>query len=106
VVTDSVLVDKERAEVYYVETRPSEGGRGVLLEAKNHKEVLEKHWDVRTSVHEYGGVPATANAGVVYFTSRQDKRVYKFDGSGSPQPVTPGMYYLLYTIIMIDRSAV
>ena len=57
----------------------------------NQKDVVGKDWNVRSGVHEYGGLAATASKGVIYFSNYSDSRVYRIGADGStPEPVTPG----------------
>ena len=51
-----VLVDG--GDIYWTESRPSEGGRNVLVrrtEAGGREDVTPAPFNVRTRVHEYGG---------------------------------------------------
>ncbi|KAF5361416.1 hypothetical protein D9758_006219 [Tetrapyrgos nigripes] len=75
------IVDPKTETVYHVESRPSEAGRNVLTESVTGREVTgpSKDWNVRTAVHEYGGLPATVNGGIAYFSHVKDNRVYKVD---------------------------
>ncbi|KAJ7074651.1 Alpha/Beta hydrolase protein [Mycena amicta] len=85
-----VVVDSAAGKVYHLETRPSEGGRSVLVDSESGKDVAGKPWNVRTGVHEYGGAPAVVHAGVAYFSNVVDGRVYKVEcHGGEPVPVTP-----------------
>ncbi|KAJ1935887.1 Esterase lipase thioesterase active site, partial [Linderina macrospora] len=77
-----VLVDKARtSRVYWIESRPSEGGRRVLL-SKNLDDytddslvehTTDKKWNVRTAVHEYGGGSYTVYDGVIVFSNWSDQ---------------------------------
>ena len=57
--------------VYWTESRPTEGGRGVVCKGDPHTapvEVTPAGFDARTRVHEYGGGPYTVHHGTVYFS--------------------------------------
>jgi len=80
-------------DVYWLETRPQEGGRSVIvrLTPEGHREdVIPPPWNARSRVHEYGGGAYTVQDGVVYFTNFTDQRVYRqADGDRAPEPITP-----------------
>ncbi|KAJ7475116.1 Alpha/Beta hydrolase protein [Mycena galericulata] len=86
-----VVVDAVTAAVYHVESRPSEGGRCVLVESHSGRDLVGKEWNVRTGVMEYGGAAAIVHAGCAYFSHLPDGRVNSTDVTkGSvPRPVTP-----------------
>lgn len=77
----SVFVDGET--IYWLESRPNEGGRSVLmrLEDNGHSvDVIPKEYNVRTRVHEYGGGAFTVDRGTIYFVNFGDQRVYRKEG--------------------------
>jgi hypothetical protein len=86
------VVDAVTAVIYHVESRPSEGGRGVLVESHTGRDIVGREWNVRSGVMEYGGSPAVVHAGVAYFSNFGDGRVYAVDvkEGSEPRPVTPG----------------
>ena len=63
--------------LYWIEARPSEGGRNVLLRDVDGAidEPLAAAFNVRTRVHEYGGRPYVATAGAVVFAAFGDQRL-------------------------------
>ncbi|KAJ3159348.1 Dipeptidyl aminopeptidase [Irineochytrium annulatum] len=74
-----VITDPVRKEVYIVEGRPEEKGRSTLLkltEKREWKEVVTPKWNVRSSVHEYGGAPAAVRDGLTIWTDFYDRLVY------------------------------
>ncbi|MEU5795396.1 prolyl oligopeptidase family serine peptidase [Streptomyces sp. NPDC047813] len=85
-------------EVWWTELRPSEGGRQALLclrDGERH-DVLPAPWNVRNSVHEYGGRPWTgheraAGGPLVVFTHHPDQRLYAYapDEDEAPRALTP-----------------
>jgi dipeptidyl aminopeptidase/acylaminoacyl peptidase len=81
-----VLVDG--ADIYWTESRPSEGGRNVLVK-KGGGDVTPTPFNVRTRVHEYGGGSVTVHQGTVYFSNFADQRLYRLDPGGAPQALTP-----------------
>ena len=74
-------------DVYWVEARPTEGGRQVLL--RNGVEAVPADFSVRTLVHEYGGRAAAARGGVVWAVNLADQRLWRIAPDGAARPVTP-----------------
>ncbi len=87
--------------VWWAESRPSEGGRTVVMrrdEVGLPVEVLPARWNARTRVHEYGGrawIPV--GRGVLVFANWEDQRLYRVDsdvsgsagGYADPVALTP-----------------
>jgi len=79
-------------DVYWLESRPGEGGRNaiVLLRPDGHTEdVTPQPFNARTRVHEYGGGGFTVDEGTVYFSNFADQRIYRRAPGGEPAPLTP-----------------
>ncbi len=79
-------------DVYWLESRPSEGGRLVIVRrvlAGEISEVLPPPFSARSRVHEYGGGAYAVAGGVVYFSHAVDGRLYRLDPGRSPRPITP-----------------
>jgi len=88
-----LIVDQATSEVYHLESRPSEGGRNVLVHTESNRAIVGLKWDVRTSVHEYGGAPAIVSHGVAYFSHLGDGRIYRVsveENAPEPEVITPG----------------
>ena len=80
-------------DVYWLEGRPSEGGRYVLVRRcpdGTIAEVLPREANVRTRVHEYGGGAYAVSEGTVYYTNFSDQVVYRLAPEGTPEPLTIG----------------
>ncbi|HEY1992450.1 MAG TPA: prolyl oligopeptidase family serine peptidase [Gammaproteobacteria bacterium] len=80
--------------VYWLEGRPEEGGRVVLMREREgrREELTPRPFSVRTRAHEYGGGAYAAAADGVYFCNDADQCIYKV-GAGMPQRITaPGPY--------------
>ena len=80
------------ADLYWVEGRPQEGGRYVLVRRRgggSPSDVVPPEFNVRTRVHEYGGGAYVAGGGVAYCANFSDERVYCVAGSAPPVPLTP-----------------
>lgn len=87
---NSVSTDGE--DVYWLEARPTEGGRTVLVVSRpdgSTEDLTPEGFNVRTTVHEYGGGAYVAHDGVVYFSNFQDQRIYRQDKNEYPFPITP-----------------
>ncbi len=71
-------VDERRA--YWTESRPREKGRGVIaaydFASGSICDISPAEYNVRSSVHEYGGGAAIVENGFVYFSNFLDHRVY------------------------------
>ncbi len=98
------VVDGE--DVYLLEGRPQEGGRGVVvrIDADGQKtDVTPGGFNVRTRVHEYGGGAFTVYRGEVYFSNFNDHQVYKQKVGQAPEVLTrdEGMRYADF--LMDDR---
>lgn len=79
-------------DVYWVEMRPREGGRNVIVRRAPDgpcTDVTPPGFDVRTRVHEYGGGAFAVRDGVVYFSNFRDQRLYRQEREGAPKPITP-----------------
>jgi dipeptidyl aminopeptidase/acylaminoacyl peptidase len=82
----SVAVDG--GDVYWLERRPPEGGRSVLVRRRvdgRHEELTPPGFNVRTRVHEYGGGAFIIAGGQIYFANFSDQRVYS-GGSKEQDP--------------------
>ena len=105
-VSSSIALERillDGADVYWVETRPSEGGRSVVVRRAGGGEtgdVTPPGFNARTRVHEYGGGAYTVDLGVVYFSNFADQRMYRQRPGSDPEPMTPagGLRYADYTI--------
>ena len=79
-------------DIYWVESRPSEGGRRVIVRRRSDRQTADitpRPFNVRTRVHEYGGGDFTVSDGIIYFANFDDQRLYRQAGDGPPQPITP-----------------
>lgn len=92
-------VDVADGHVYWLERRPSEGGRGVVCrtavggagDTPAFEELTPSEFDVRTLVHQYGGGDFAIAGESLAVAGMADQRLYRLprDGSGEPTPVTP-----------------
>jgi dipeptidyl aminopeptidase/acylaminoacyl peptidase len=79
--------------VYWVELRPTEGGRSVVVRVDPGGalvDVTPEGFNARTRVHEYGGGCYVARGETVVFANLADQRLYRQDGPADPpRPITP-----------------
>lgn len=78
--------------VYWLELRPAEGGRCVIVRCDGDgrtADLTPAGFNARTRVHEYGGGAYLPCGGSVVFANFADQRLYRTDGQTEPQPVTP-----------------
>ena len=80
-------------DIYWLEGRPKEGGRRVLVRRDATGATVEltpAPANVRTRVHEYGGGSYTVAGGTVVYSNFADGRLYRLDpGSPVAVPLTP-----------------
>ncbi|PBK93866.1 alpha beta-hydrolase [Armillaria gallica] len=88
---EDLLVDDITRDLYVLESRPSEGGRNAIVSASDDQDIYGAGWNARSRVHEYGGAPALAHDGQVYFSNIMDGRVYVVNVAkrSTPTAVTP-----------------
>jgi dipeptidyl aminopeptidase/acylaminoacyl peptidase len=91
---DQIQLDGDT--LYWVEGRPSEGGRNVIVRRTPDgvtSDVTPPTFNVRTRVHEYGGAAYAIDRGVVYFSNFADQRLYRQPLGGPPVALTTEGYY-------------
>lgn len=94
IVSGSVGLSQPRFDgddLYWVEMRPTEGGRNVIVRRSASGEcndVNSAPLNARTRVHEYGGGDFVVNEGVVYFSNFVDQRLYRQVSDGDAEPIT------------------
>lgn len=98
-----VTLDGE--DVYWLESRPTERGRVVLVRCAadgTTGDLTPAPFNVRTRVNEYGGGEYLVDRGDVFFVNFADQRVYTLR-DGAPRPITPELP-LRYADFVLDRS--
>ncbi len=78
--------------VLWLESRPSDGGRTVLVERQANEVVRDltpDGFNVRSRVHEYGGGAYVVSGDVLFFSNWSDQRLYRQDAGNPPVPITP-----------------
>jgi len=79
-------------EVYWVEGRPAEAGRNVIVRRSSDgstTDITPPEYNARTRVHDYGGGSYLVRDGVVWFTNFKDQRLYRQDPRNPPVAITP-----------------
>jgi dipeptidyl aminopeptidase/acylaminoacyl peptidase len=82
----------EDGAVWWLESRPAEAGRGVIMRSDPWSapaDVTPAGFNVRTKVHEYGGGSFALDRGVVFFSNFDDQRIYRQEPGGTPEAITP-----------------
>jgi hypothetical protein len=67
-------------DTYWIELRPSEGGRQVIVRRTSDGRTADVNppgFNARTRVHEYGGGDYVACDSIVYFSNFADQQVYR-----------------------------
>jgi dipeptidyl aminopeptidase/acylaminoacyl peptidase len=93
-------------EVYWLESRPGEGGRSVIVLRTGDgrtRDVTPQPFNARTRVHEYGGGDFTVHDGTVYFSNFADQRIYQRHPDCEPRPLTPETGRR-YADMVVDRD--
>lgn len=93
-------------DIYWVEMRPGEGGRNVIVRRTpdgQTSDITPSPFNARTRVHEYGGGGFFVADGTVYFSNFADQRLYRKAPNSEPQPLTPAAD-LRYADGIIDRQ--
>jgi dipeptidyl aminopeptidase/acylaminoacyl peptidase len=85
-------VELDGEDVYWIEMRPSEAGRSVIVrrtpDGKTF-DVTPRPFNARTRVHEYGGGDYLVVDETVYFSNFDDQRLYGQSKDTQPEPLTP-----------------
>ncbi|WP_237065238.1 S9 family peptidase [Microbulbifer guangxiensis] len=79
--------------LYWLESRPAEKGRSVLVEScagGELRDVTPAPLSVRSKAHEYGGASYLVSDGTVYFVLADDQRIYRMGlHDQTPEALTP-----------------
>jgi dipeptidyl aminopeptidase/acylaminoacyl peptidase len=93
-------------DIYWLEGRPSEGGRNVLVRRtldRQINDVTPAPFNVRTRIHEYGGGSFLVVDRVIYFSNFADGRIYKQTSDSEPQALTEESKRC-YGDLILDRN--
>ena len=84
-----VAIDK--SSIYWLESRPMEKGRKVLVKLDDDgttSDITPQPFSIKTRVHEYGGGAYLIKDDVVYFSEKNDDRIYRQVVGQQPQALT------------------
>lgn len=91
-VTQLTEVGIHGASIYWRELHPEQQASFTIMKRDADGQITElvpPPFNVRTTVHEYGGGSYVVDDDTVYFSNFSDQRIYRLDSGGSPRPVTP-----------------
>ena len=101
---DSLAFDS--GYLYWVESRPLEGGRSTIMRwapGSEPEEVLPPPWNARTRVHEYGGRCVLVANGTIWFSNFADQRIYRMTPGREPEAVTPAAEFRFAAFVLDPR---
>lgn len=78
------------ADIYWIERRPAEGGRYVIVRRTpdaHITDMLPPPYNARTTVHEYGGGSYTVSNGTIYFSNFSNQLLYRLIPGSTPEPI-------------------
>jgi hypothetical protein len=78
--------------VYWLETRPSQDGRALVVRWTDHAgaaDAIPATFDVGSRVHEYGGGAYLPTGRTLFACNQDDQRLYRINGQRNPVPITP-----------------
>ena len=78
--------------VHWLETRPSQDGRAVVVrwtDDAGAADAVPAEFDVGSRVHEYGGGAYLPAGRTLFACSQSDQRLYRIDGPRDPVPISP-----------------
>ncbi|MEH1780373.1 MAG: S9 family peptidase [Nostoc sp.] len=93
-------------DIYWSELRPSEQGITVVVKRNANNQIQDitpVEFNVRSSVHEYGGNSFLVVDGTVYFSNFADQRLYCQNINTEPRAITP-LVAVRYADGIFDRQ--
>ena len=96
------------ADIYWIEGRPSEKGRSVIVRLDRNGsmvDVIDQRHSARTRVHEYGGGSYDVSGGIIYYSNFADQRIYRQDKSGEPVAITSNDTTQRFADIKVDKNS-
>ncbi len=109
IVSDTIRLGQvalEGGDTYWIEGRPSEGGRNVVVRQSSDGTTTDINplpLNARTRVHEYGGGDYVVDNGTVYFANFADQRLYRAEPGAEPTPLTPAVD-MRYADLIVDHQ--
>jgi dipeptidyl aminopeptidase/acylaminoacyl peptidase len=96
------IVDGEN--IYWLESRPTEGGRSVLVHHGQENDAIPAEFNVRTRVHEYGGGAYCVHKKTIYFVNFADQRLYRILPGEEPKALTSENSVFRYADFVVDEA--
>jgi dipeptidyl aminopeptidase/acylaminoacyl peptidase len=102
-------IRRDGTDIYWVEMRPSQGGRQVIVrqtaDGERH-DVTPPEFNARTRVHEYGGGDYVVQDGEVYFSNFADQQLYQQLANGAPRRISQDCAddRVRYADAVVDRT--
>lgn len=110
IVTETISlsdVSFDMNDVFWLEGRPSERGRNVLVKQSSDgemREITPQPYNIRTRVHEYGGGSYLVTDEIVYFVNYADQQIYRQQvDTNIPEPLTT-ISKLRYADLILDKT--
>ncbi len=91
--------------VYWVESRPAENGRCVLIcgrPGEHNRDLTPAPFSVRSRVHEYGGGAFALSATVCYFINDSDQQIYTQALNGNPPKALSDALACRFADLLLD----
>lgn len=93
ITSESVTLDQVHiydGTVYWLERRPRESGRSVIVSFCNNttKDMLPPPFNARSRVHEYGGGVYCVCEHGIFFVNDADQAIYRLEDGSKPQRIT------------------
>jgi dipeptidyl aminopeptidase/acylaminoacyl peptidase len=94
IVKESIGLSQVRMDgddIYWIEMRPSEGGRQVIVRRTvdgDASDMTPPGFNARTRVHEYGGGEYLVHRGTIYFSNFADQQLYRQMPNSAPQLIS------------------
>ncbi|WP_088009287.1 S9 family peptidase [Indiicoccus explosivorum] len=89
--TPLVSADFDGQDLYWIESRPNEGGRSTVIrlgQDGTKTELTPSPYNARTRVHEYGGRSCCFHEGALYFSNFEDNFLYVRTADGEFERIT------------------
>jgi len=86
-----VQIHLDRDDLYWIEMRPSQGGRQVIVRQSGNgerRDITPPDFNSRTRVHEYGGGDYIVHDGAVYFSNFADQQIYRVSGDAPAERIS------------------
>ncbi|HXT62831.1 MAG TPA: S9 family peptidase [Pyrinomonadaceae bacterium] len=99
----------EGADAFWIEMRPSEGGRQVIVrqDGNGHRgDLIPPGFNARTRVHEYGGGDYVVHGAAIYFSNFTDQQIYRVTSGQQPELISRDCAddQVRYADYVIDKS--